>query len=289
MRIFVFILEKIVFPIVYIFFTPLIIYKLVTKEILFTILEIILDNKTSMTLITELAKETNLILLITMYIIWLPLQLNYFHNKNKDDLFNSNGTIYYNFNYCLFWIASRILGYGKIQLAGIPISMQYKLVLRSTFKETLGDYWETHYSETDDVRDESGELKQIIKSKYSISNPNTENLNLFIMDTYNIAEDSIAQKYKENDFVEIISTLNDSGRRYKNRQLVQKVREVVNVYSTGKKYKNIFVFSTANPMNNLDIISSSFRLFGKKLSCDIIFIEWNKKTNNYSKEVKIIS
>lgn len=289
MRKFVFILEKIGFPIFYIFFTPLIIYKLVTKEILFTILEIILDNRTSMNLITELAQETNLILLITMYIIWLPLQLNYFHNKHKDELFNSNGTIYYKFHYCLFWIASRILGYGKIQLAGIPISMQYKLVLRSTFKETLGDYWETHYSETDDIYYDSNELKQIIKSKYSISDPKTENLNLFIMDTYNITEDSIAEKYKGNDFVEIISTLNDSGRRYKNRQLVQKVREVVNMYSTGKKYKNIFVFSTANPMNNLDIINSSFRLFGKTVNCKIILVEWNGRSSDYSKETVVIS
>lgn len=76
-------------------------------------------------------------------------------------------------------------------------------------------------------------------------------------------------------------------RRYKNTHLVQKVREAVQVCMNSEK-DVIFVFSTANPLNNLNIITSSFRRFGRFQDKKIYVVQLNQNTKEYTKAYRII-
>lgn len=51
---------------------------------------------------------------------------------NTDKLFNT-GNSYHNYPLYIYWIASKILGYGKVTLVRVPIHLQYKLIITDLF------------------------------------------------------------------------------------------------------------------------------------------------------------
>lgn len=70
----------------------------------------------------------------TIGILFAVYVLIWIRKSNKHKLFN-RGNIYHNKPYWWYWLCSKILGYQKCNLILVPISTQYKLILRETFEE----------------------------------------------------------------------------------------------------------------------------------------------------------
>jgi hypothetical protein len=204
--------------------------------------------------------------------------LKYFRKSNKEKYFNANGTIYYEVPYFFFWFASTILGYEKIQLAGIPLHMQYKLVLRGTFQTIVPDMWNDHYPKADI------DISEIdVKPLYNCECSNS--VNLLIVDTYDINIDELSKEYKNNPTIIIRNTSLDTQRKI-NEPLIAKVRS--EVVKLSRDYQKIYVFSTANPVNNIKIINSSFRFFGRVSNLNLYVVQKNDaQGGEYEKSFKI--
>ncbi|MBU5593840.1 hypothetical protein KQI76_01545 [Amphibacillus sp. MSJ-3] len=274
----IFIVWKILIPLMLLIVLPLSPIFLFDSKMTNIGLQILLKNEREYNLAIEMLKYLNINITYLFSILILIILLNFFKKQNKDRIFNSNSNIYYNFYYALFWIASNILGYDKIQLAGIPIQMQYKIVLRSTFNSIVPDMWMEHYDEVPDGVEVT--LDSII-----VNDP--KKINFIISDTYFLKDEEIDAEYNTNSVIRITSNLSD--RRYVNKELVQKTREAIQLVRE-KGYKEIFIFSTANPQNNLNIINSSFRFFGRFVDFKVFVIQKNEEKcffKKYNREKKL--
>ncbi|HGF7173287.1 hypothetical protein [Enterococcus hirae] len=266
--------------IIFLFFSILFLFdNSLTAEVLE-----LLVGKEKMVNIQELCKYLNTSVSFFLGIILILQLLNFFRKRNSEQVFNSNGNIYYDFSYLTFYIANKILGYTKIQLAGIPISMQYKLILRGTFQKIIEDMWEDHYVEI--TEGESGEHETPVKVEYKNFNNNQfDKINLLICDTYLIELNSIDKKFVNNPTIIIKTNERETALRYLNKQLVNEVRMVLQ-NEIPQETKKIYVFSTANPKNNLNIVTSCFRKFGRFQTKKIFVVQYKNKI--YKKASRVI-
>lgn len=273
-----FIVTKIVLPILMLVTLPVIPIIFFSTDMVDLSLEILLKSTEKVDLAIEILKHLNLSLTYLISILVLFVLLNFFKKQNANKLFNSNGNIYYNFYYPLFWISTNILGYEKIQLAGIPLHLQYKLVLRGTFPKIIPDFWENHYDTNeglDNVTLDCSKIETVSKE-----------VNLIISDTYFIKNEEICVRYRDLPTIRVSSKL--INRRYLNKELVQKTREAMQLLRS-KGYTEINVFSTANPQNNLNIINSSFRFFGRFSDAKVYVMQKDNGNNSkYSKRYRVI-
>ncbi|WP_270693216.1 hypothetical protein [Enterococcus malodoratus] len=218
--------------------------------------------------------------------IFLVLQLlNFFKKNNAGKVFNSHGNIYHDYSYATFFIAAKVLGYTKVQLAGIPIGMQYKLVLRGTFIDVVEDMWENHYIQA--VSDENGKLpSNFIKvRKINFDDHYCNKINLIINDTCLILPKTIDKKYSDNATICVDSTHTSGGHRYLNNYLVNRIRRVIQK-ELPQEVEEIYIFSTANPKNNLNIITSCFRKFGRFQNQKVYVVQFDGKY--YKKATRVI-
>lgn len=221
--------------------------------------------------------------LILSFIITLQL-LSIVRKKNNEQVFNSNGNIYYDHWYVTFFLASKILGYKKIQLAGIPIAMQFKIVLRGTFAEVIEDVWNEHYENSNNtILSTDIETVEVEKLNMEFLNESSK-INLLICDTHLIDMNEIDNEFRDNPTIIIKSTVNKQQIRYLNKPLVNEVRKNVQLIPRDKE---LYVFSTANPKNNLSIITSSFRFFDRFPIKNVYVVQYGVD-KKYRKAVKII-
>lgn len=275
---YLFILTKIVLPILVLIVLPVIPIIFFSTDMVNLSLGILLNNEKKVNLAIQIIKHLNWNVTYLVSILILITLINFFKKQNINKLFNSNGNIYYNFGYPLFWVSANILGYEKIQLAGIPLYLQYKLVLRGTFPKIIPDFWENHYDTNeglDNVTHDCSKIESVSKE-----------VNLIISDTYFINNEEICVRYRDLPTIRISSKLNNS--RYLNKELVQKTREMMQLISS-KGYTEINVFSTANPQNNLNIINSSFRFFDRFSDAKVYVMQKDNGSNSkYSKRYRVI-
>lgn len=269
-----------------IFLTPIVIFFFLNKSsnyLTISILQLLLGVEKK-DLISELCSYLNTsIYLILSFVIILQL-LSIIRKRNNEQLFNSNGNIYYEHWYITFWFASKILGYKKLQLAGIPIGMQFKLVLRGTFPEIIEDIWDMHYENIADVvlrADE--ETVEVEKLNMDLLNE-SPNVNLLICDTYQIDINQISNEFKYNPTIIVRSTVNKEQLRYLNKPFVNEIRKSVQLIA---RDKNVYVFSTASPKNNLNIITSCFRFFDRFPIKNVYVVQCGKD-KKYRKAIKVI-
>lgn len=157
--------------------------------------------------------------------------------------------------------------------------IQFKIVLKATFPLIVSDSYENHYD--DDVSEGTVSMNC---SNFAVEDT-TGAANIIISDTYYI-EDKDILTYQPLPTIRVSSSLKD--RRYINKELVQKTREAVEQLRR-MGFTEINIFSTANPQNNLNIINSSFRFFGRFVNSKIyVFQRCDKKQPVYSKRYRII-
>lgn len=250
-------------------------------------LNILLKNEKEANSVVQILEGLNLKATYLISLFALITLLNYLKKQNSDKLFNSDSNIYYNFWYPYFWFASNVLGYKKIQLAGIPLYLQFKLVLRGTFPIIVPDIYEEHYDIPKKIKNKEQEIVSVSYITSSNSSGTQKSVNLIISDTYYITDKEIDSEYINLPTIRVTSNF-INNRRYLNNELVQKVRESIEEIKD-KHYEEIYVYTTANPHNNLNIINSSFRFFGRFINAKIYIMQKGKKRNSpYIEKKQII-
>lgn len=269
-----------------IFLTPIIIFvffHISGSYLTSSILQLLLGNEKK-ELILEICSYLNTsISLIVSFVIILQI-LSIVRKRNSEQVFNASGNVYYDHWYITFWLASKILGYKKIQLAGIPIGMQFKLILNGTFPEITEDLWDMHYENISDVVLAPNKATVEVKKLNWDCLKTSSDFNLLICDTYSIDINQIDVKFKSNPTLIVKSTVNKKQLRYLNKPLVNAVRNNVQSFA---RDKNVYIFSTANPKNNLNIITSCFRFFNRFPIKNVYVVQYGKD-KKYKKANKVI-
>lgn len=163
-------------------------------------------------------------------------------NINKDKLLNDINE-YLDINFAFFWYGSKILGFGKCNLTQVPIYLQFKLFLNSTFIDYI-------YGSIDNVDEVDYE---VTKSSKEI---NEDTINFIVADTYNISNEMLPDSVKDLNFIKIARNKKDQGLRSYNTKLVNCIRK--ELHEISPKYKRINMFLTTNAMHNEKIVSNNF-------------------------------
>lgn len=182
-------------------------------------------------------------------------------NANKEYMFNK-GDKYKDYPYTWYWICAKILGYRKCNLILVPISMQFKLVIRDTFEE----YYCGTYSQKE---------KDIVSiDKLNMSEQSGE-VNLIIADTYPLSIEQIPVSKRNLPTIHISRDNKYDSNRYNSPQLVQAV--VNEVRMLPPNLKSINVYATTNPLNTVNMVNDAFKL-GKRGNVDVISVFQQKQT-----------
>lgn len=162
---------------------------------------------------------------------------------NKDKLFNI-GNNYDEYPIWVYWIASKILGYGKVSLVRVPIYLQYKLLMKDVFQEIVVDM---------DVEEKIQSIVVIEENMENIS----DELNLILIDTYEITKNQIPSNKTSMPTIFIKSGNETDSNRSLNTKFIKEIRRITNKYSS--VYKQVNVFSTTNTNHNQLIVCKCFK------------------------------
>lgn len=174
--------------------------------------------------------------------------LVYFRRENREVIFNQQN-VYYDYSYAWYLIFGKFLGYKTCNLAGVPIYMQFKLVLNDTFLKY--DYG--------NINEEISE--EVIKVKLKNENEGVKEVNLIISDTYPIKGKQLAESKKGLYSIKISRNNKTDNNRYKSPELVKTVVNQLRILPEGIDRVN--VFSTTNPYNTYQIITQAFKLYDR--------------------------
>ena len=162
---------------------------------------------------------------------------------NKDKLFNT-GNKYNEFPLWVYWLASKILGYGKVSLVRVPIYLQYKLLLKDIFPEVVVD-------NDVDEKDQS-----IVVIEKNMEYPSNE-LNLVLIDTYEITDNQIPPNKTHLPTICIKSGNETDSNRSLNPEFIKEIKRKTN--DNHRVYKQLNVFSTTNTNHNKLIVYKCFK------------------------------
>ncbi|WP_226280830.1 hypothetical protein [Cytobacillus oceanisediminis] len=193
------------------------------------ILKSIIDNKRVISIIC------GVVISIFIY-IWRT-------KANKEKLFNT-GNNYNEYPFWVYWVASKILGYGKVSLVRVPIYLQYKLLLKDVFPEIVVD---------NDVEEIN---HSIIVIEKNMEYPSNE-LNLVLIDTYEITDSQIPTIKTQLPTIFIKSGNETDSNRSFNPEFIKEVRRKTNALC--RNYKQLNVFATTNTNHNQLIVYKCFK------------------------------
>lgn len=180
-------------------------------------------------------------LILSMYILIVHIR-----KINSSETLN-RANRYHDKPYWWYLFCSVILGYNSCNLILVPLPMQYKLILRSTFKNyplDLDLFPEYNY----DV---------IVDKSESLYKQDLECVNLIISDTYPIVESQIPIQYKGAPYISLSRKAGNIGERL---YLPKLVKQVVKEVRLLKDHSKINIFSTTNPKNTYHIVMQAFLL-----------------------------
>lgn len=172
-------------------------------------------------------------LLFVLYILF-----NFIRKANKETILNK-GNIYHNHTYAWYWFCSKILGYDKCNLVLVPIQMQFKLVVRDTFKEY--PFFENMFLNEDG--------RQVQMTKKSVDNHCNE-FTLIIEDTYPIKEKQIPEKYLNMPLIKLTRSCNTVGKRVYSEKFIDTIVQEIRLLPEDSI---INIFATTNPKNTYEI------------------------------------
>jgi hypothetical protein len=242
------------------------------QKIVYGILSVFTIDTTNLDIAIKSVTSNEKIISIICGII-LSLFL-YFGRKraNTEKLFNS-GNGYNHYPLVIYWIAGKILGYGKVTLVRVPIYLQYKLLLADIFPNILVDSGVENTEKAVNVIEKNMEQP-------------TEELNLILMDTYEITDDQIPLN-KVNLPTIIIQNGNDfGGHRIYNPEFVKMIREKTNLYSG--TFKKVNIYSTTNTNHNEAIITKCFKNGNRTGFNNITVYQANRDDYSFTEEYKVL-
>jgi len=227
--------------------TPLIISIVLPIELLWEFLSLVLDRdfndlKEIVYGIVPYKKFISLVLgfILTVFVFSILRLIN----KNKT--FNI-GSGYFDYPMIYFFLASRILGYGKITLVRVPLYLQFKLLFKDIFDCIDSD---THPEVIDEPR-------VVTLNSVTVSNE----INLILSDTYQIHLGDLPFEKRRLPTVLIERATGFSGVRTYNQRFTAVIREQTNKYRL--QYKRVNIFATTNTQHTKEIVLQCFKNGGR--------------------------
>lgn len=166
-----------------------------------------------------------------------------FRRINKTRLINT-GNSYFNENYIYYYLAGKILGFGKVTLVKVPIQIQYKLVVNEIFNTTLVD-------SNAITKDE--EVQVLLLNM----NQNSNEINFILSDTYLTRLNELPLEKAHLPTIIIERTTEFDGIRTFNQSFINEVRKQTNFYS--QEFEQINLFATTNTNHNKVIFEQCFK------------------------------
>jgi len=243
-----------------------------TKLLLLALLELSGKSTTNLEIALESIIKNPIILSTICGVISSALILILIRRNNKEKIFNT-GDKYHRYPTWIYWVASNVLGYGKVTMVRVPIFLQYKLLIKDTFPDILVD---------ENVEEHEQEVIIIEKNMEKLS----EELNLILEDTYAIRENSLPIEKLDLPTLIIKNGSEFNGNRIYNPKYIINIREKTNFYS--RRFKKINIFSTTNTNHNKDIILKCFKNGGRTGFKRITVYQADTENYNFNKEYKII-
>lgn len=196
---------------------------------------------------------------------------------NNDKLFNK-GNKYSNYPYWIFWTASKIFNYEKVTLVGIPIPMQFRLVINDTFPEIEVD--KAFINEEHLIEDKEVEIRELEQN--DINNE----INLVLVDTYDIKKDELPKDKIDLPTIIIKSGNQIKGNRSINPSFVKEIRTQTNNLS--RKYDKVNIFATTNTNHTKLIIEKCFKNAGRTGFTNIFVYQASRDNYKFEKSYLII-
>lgn len=264
-------MNRLVCQMILILLIPIISFIFIMPNFLFEIISAFwIDKKTLINIFSFLPFNERSVSLTAGIIITIIL-LIFFRRINKDKFFNT-GNKYGKYPLFIYFLASKVFGFGCVNLVRIPIYLQFHLVIKEFFECIEVD-------KNTEVVDEK------IKLQSMNMNENSEEINLILEDTYEITNKQIPVNKQRQPTIRISNGNEFTGVRTFNQKFVEEVRKQTNNYS--KKFNYINIFATTNSKHNKIIIESSFKNAGRTGFKNLVVFQYNS-TKEYFDEAYTI-
>ena len=196
---------------------------------------------------------------------------------NKDKYFNK-GNKYSSFPYWIYWIAAKFLRFGKITLVRIPIYLQFKLVLKDTFPiiETDSSF----------VNEEHSIKEKTVETKKKRMNVIHNELNLVLIDTYDIKKDEIPVNKIDLPTIIIKSGNQKDGDRSMNPNFTKEVRIQTDYFR--KQYDKVNIFATTNTNHTKLIIENCFKNAERTGFKEVFVYQANRKNYKFEDKYAVV-
>lgn len=190
--------------------------------------------------------------------------------SNKEIMMNT-GNLYHDHFYAWYWFCSKILGYGKCGLVRVPVSMQFKLIIRDTF------------SQYDWGLD--SEYKEVKNDPIGVEKTSTENtntiVNIVLADTYPLAKDLMPESTKDIPTIYIQRENNntDSVRCYSN-DFIETVLNTVRHLPNNIHIVNLY--PATNPKHNYYIAQDVFKMADRSNITGLVIYPQKRKNGKWN-------
>ncbi len=191
--------------------------------------------------------------------IWILIKIR---GYNKDLLMNKNNA-YHDYPFGWYWYCAKVLGINSCNLIGVPIHLQFKLIVRDVFK----DY-------PLDERDfPSLESRDRCKVEQMNITAQLEEMNLILEDTYSLNVDQLPYKKRKLPLIKI-SRSGEKYIRYYSQEFVNTVATEIRQLT---RIQRVNIFATTNPMNTKQIARAVFKMADRG-NVDHIYVYQQKRT-----------
>lgn len=185
---------------------------------------------------------------------------------NKNKLFNNWGKFYADIPFSLFWIAGKILNYGQVNLVGIPVHLQFKIVIYNTFRNI-------DVGISPPMDDGSVQVKYINWEGFN------GEINLILSDTYTVELKKIPKEKQQLPTIMITRDNSDRERKYSPKFINAIQNELSN---SQDRFKRINLFAYTNTKHTFEIASNFYTLGRSKLEYLIVH-QPERETFNFTK------
>lgn len=183
---------------------------------------------------------------------------------NGGYVMNKN-SVYHDYPYIWYWFCAKILGILECNLILVPISTQFKLVIRGTFSA-----YPLETSDYPPISDEK-DCRIIAQNEDAVA----DEINLIIEDTYEISDSQIPEEKRSLQTIRV-SRYDGTNNRHFSQKLIDAVNATVR---QKRSVPRLNVFATTNPMNSKQIAMSVFAQGGRGNVAHLYVFQQESKEN----------
>lgn len=209
--------------------------------------------------------------------VWIPIILSIFMYISARKILADKeflaGNLYAQYPRFIYYIAGKLLNYGKFNLERKPFYVQFYVVLNDVFRDVT-------YSSLP----ENKKLK--IKEDYTDYNlnQNQQKCNLIISDTYSISKSQLPDEVKDYTTIKIEREKDSLHDRIYSEELIHAVSKAIEKIKMIDAEINLFL--TTNTKNTYEIINKVFKKGGRERYTINLFQQGDKGNRNFKRKAK---